>query len=112
MGSLGLLITTYNASDSVKRIVDLVKSNQDILDEIVIVDDCSSDQSELEIRTALCHLKNIQFLSTKTNSGRPSIPRNLGLNSITATRVVFLDCDDWIPRAYFLFLRMKTDRNF
>lgn len=109
MNSLGLLITTFNASETVDRVIELINKNIALLDEVVIVDDCSSDFSDQKLRSALSDLKNVRFFSTTNNSGRPSEPRNLGLKEITTSRVVFLDCDDWIPSAYFSFLRLKTD---
>lgn len=109
MSSLGLLITTFNSSQSVDRIIEMIDKNKDVLDEIIIVDDCSSDFSDQKLRSALGGLTKVRFFSTETNSGRPSIPRNLGLQQVTTTRVVFLDSDDWISSAYFSFLRFKTD---
>lgn len=65
--------------------------------EIIIVDDCSVDDSASVINVLAAKHPEIRIFKTRSNSG-PAYCRNLGLDSARGEYVAFLDADDfWLP---------------
>lgn len=62
--------------------------------EILVVDDCSDDDSRAVAEACASQDDRIRVLGTTANSGGPGGPRNVGLESATAPWVTFLDSDD------------------
>jgi teichuronic acid biosynthesis glycosyltransferase TuaG len=94
--TVSVIIPTYNRkNDLINAIESVIKQDHPIL-EIIICDDFSNDGTSALIKS-LNH-KNIIYIKSKFNSGRPAIPRNLGLNIAQGDWVAFLDSDDiWSP---------------
>jgi len=68
------------------------QSHQNI--EIIIVDDCSEDDS-LDVAQSLASRDpRVRVCQTESNSGGPGGPRNVGLDQARAEWVTFLDSDD------------------
>lgn len=66
--------------------------------EMLIIDDCSIDGSDIIIKQYCEQDPRIKYLKTEKPSGSPSIPRNLGLENAKGEFVCFLDSDDyWLP---------------
>jgi glycosyltransferase involved in cell wall biosynthesis len=65
---------------------------------MLIIDDCSTDNS-LEIISSYSEKDNrIQLLSTDFCSGSPATPRNIGIQKARGQYIAFLDSDDtWLP---------------
>lgn len=104
---LSLIVTTFNARQFIPQFSIWVKGLTDCVDEIVVVDDHSVDgtyEALLEISEA-CPLISVYRLPA--NSGRPAIPRNIGLKKIKYSRVVFCDVDDVLPYQYLQFLGLN-----
>lgn len=87
---VSVVIPTYNRGIELKNAVESVINNtyKDI--EIIVVDDCSKDQ------TILDELKQqgIRIYKTEKNSGNPAIPRNIGIEKSSGEWICFLDDDD------------------
>lgn len=66
--------------------------------EMLIVDDCSTDDSDSIIQTYCKQDTRIKFFKTDKPSGSPSLPRNIGLDNAHGDYICFLDADDcWFP---------------
>lgn len=66
--------------------------------EMLIVDDCSIDDSACIIKEYAAKDARIKYFRTEKPSGSPSIPRNLGIEKASGNYIAFLDCDDlWLP---------------
>jgi len=95
-----VVIPTQNASQTIGRTVDSVLNQTLLPDEIIFVDDCSTD-STVEVihqHSGLSTCSNSRLLTTSTNSG-PGVARNLGWNEAGSEFVAFLDADDsWHPQ--------------
>ena len=92
---VSVIIPTYNRSHFVCRAIKSVLSQtyQDF--EIIVVDDCSTDNSEEVIKS----LKDerIRYIRHETNRGG-SATRNSGIVAAQAEYIGFLDDDDeWLP---------------
>ena len=66
--------------------------------ELLIVDDCSTDNSPaISLRYAAQDAR-IRYLKTDAPSGSPCLPRNMGIEAAHGRFIAFLDSDDcWLP---------------
>ena len=66
--------------------------------ELIVVDDCSNDDSVTRVEE-LCQTDNrIRLLKTNKASGSPTTPRNEGVKNANGRYIAFLDSDDmWLP---------------
>lgn len=66
--------------------------------ELLIVDDCSTDNSADIIREYAVQDGRIRYLKTEKPSGSPVLPRNIGIKHARGRYIAFLDSDDaWMP---------------
>ena len=108
-GKLGLVVTTYNATRSCASFSSWLEACQSVFHSIAIVDDCSDDGSYEYLVSRLKDLVKVKFIRCDINSGRPSIPRNIGMKEISRVdRLVFLDVDDVLTKDYLAFLASPT----
>lgn len=93
--TVSIVIPAYNRADSIRRAVESVlrQTWQDF--ELLIVDDCSSDETIAEVKKM--DDPRIRLLSTPQNMG-PSGARNVGIKAAVGDWVAFQDSDDeWLP---------------
>lgn len=89
---LSIIIPTYNAQDSISRIVNTIL-NQDYENyELIIVNDGSKDDTQGVI-TQLAKKDSRVVVVSKENGG-PSSARNLGLAKARGDYIQFYDADD------------------
>jgi len=95
---VSIIMPCYNASqfisDSIKSVLSQTYQNW----ELIICDDCSTDDS-VEIIQSYCKKdKRIKMFQTKSPSGSPVIPRNICITQAQGRFIAFLDADDlWLP---------------
>ena len=66
--------------------------------EMIIIDDCSCDGSDVVIKEYCKKDSRIRYLKTDVPSGSPTLPRNLGIANAKGRYIAFLDSDDlWLP---------------
>jgi glycosyltransferase involved in cell wall biosynthesis len=88
-----VIITTYNSQQSIQRVLDSIKKQEDLNItfevELIIVDDCSTDDT-----LAIIKSNKLDYLSTGKNSGGPNKGRNTGLKYATGDFICIVDHDD------------------
>lgn len=94
---ISVIITCYNAEKTIEKTIDSVFLQKGIGEkftlDLIVVDDCSSDRT-----TDILSQKNIEYFSTKKNSGGPNKGRNIGLEKAKGEYICFMDHDDeWVP---------------
>lgn len=101
---VSVIIPNYNDAHILHRAIASTLQ-QKYLHEVIIVDDCSTDNS-LSIAEKLCELDpRIAIFSTPANSG-PASARNFGAQFATGHYLSFLDSDDeYLPN----FLEVTVD---
>lgn len=93
--SVAVVIPAYNAARFIGRALSSARAQTYPLDEIVVVDDGSSDGTA---QAATAEAEKLVLL-TQANSG-PSAARNLGVRHTRSKLIAFLDADDeWLPNA-------------
>ena len=97
MYDVSVIVTTYNAEDTVNRAVSslLHKPFMERI-EVIIVDDCSKDGTPQIIQSIAEKNDNVKVILLDKNTGSPSEPRNVGMRNATGEYITFLDDDDWL----------------
>ncbi|WP_288208088.1 glycosyltransferase [uncultured Parabacteroides sp.] len=98
MKKVSVIMPMYNmelfVGDAIESVVSQTYPNW----ELLITDDCSTDNSVNVVKKYMERDKRINLFSTDHNTGSPSEPRNISLSQATGELVAFLDSDDmWLP---------------
>lgn len=97
--SIAVVIPLYNKGGALERTLDSIASQSRLPDEIVIVDDGSTDDSLAIANAYVARMTGTIrcVVLSQSNSG-VSVARNRGADSSTARYIAFLDADDeWLP---------------
>ena len=96
---VSVIVPAYNAELTIALCLSSVLAQTYCEFEIIVVDDCSNDNTAEEVYSLLQgEPKKILMCSTLRNSKGPATPRNLGVSLASGYLVAFLDADDfWIP---------------
>lgn len=92
--SLSVVIPNYNNDKFISKCLDSVLSQTLVPDEIIVVDDCSKDNSVAIIKEYAEKYSNIKGVYLQKNGG-VSHARNTGILSATSEYVTTLDGDDF-----------------
>jgi len=93
MSSVSVIIPTYNYGSFIAEAIESVLSQTVAPAEIIVVDDGSTDNTEVVLREFARSVRYIQ----QTNAG-VCAARNRGVAESTGDHIAFLDADDqWMP---------------
>ena len=105
MNSLSVIIPVYNEEKSVEKVLHAVAAEK-LVSEIIIVDDCSVDNSVEKINSAIQSLETLRpelklkFHQNKKNTGKGGSLRR-GFRSVTSDVIVIQDADlEYNPKEY------------
>ena len=90
---ISAVIPLYNAKDYVKLTVDSILSQTHKNIEVLIVDDCSTDDSLELCRELYGNDERVRIIQQPRNMG-PGAARNTGIRSAAGEYVVLVDSDD------------------
>lgn len=93
IGKVAVVIPCYNAAQWIERTIKSVQAQGDVVDQIVVVDDGSTDDS-LKVLSAYADDGQITLITGSNKGGCHA--RNRGLREVSAPFVMFLDADDEI----------------
>ncbi len=103
---VSVVIPAYNAAQFLSETILSILAQEDVDFELLIVDDCSTDQTAEIVKAAAAEDVRVQYLCMPSNSGGPAGPRNMGVHAARGRWVAFCDADDiWHPRK----LRLQID---
>ena len=95
---VSVITPCYNAESFIAETIESVISQTYTNLEMLICDDCSSDNSAEIIKDFCQRDVRIKYLRTQKASGSPAMPRNLAINCARGRYLAFLDSDDiWLP---------------
>jgi len=93
MVKVSVILPTYNSAARLQSTLDSILgqtgNGKDFILELIVVDDCSTDNTAEILRQ-----NHIDFLTTVQNSGGPNKGRNIGLDHATGDFICFIDHDD------------------
>lgn len=94
---ISVIIPLYNAEKYIRQCLVSVLSSKFQDYEVLVVDDCSTDNSVAEVKKLMPHFGGrLKLLSTEKNSGGAGIPRNVGMQHAAGKYITFIDNDDMI----------------
>ncbi len=91
--SIAVVIPTHNRAERVLRTLDSVFGQEETAAEIIVVDDCSTDETQAVIEDLLAPHPELRYIRHEVNQERAA-SRNTGMSRATADYVTFLDSDD------------------
>ena len=109
---VSVITPCYNAALFIAEAINSVISQSYTNWELLIVDDCSTDNSALIILEYCSVDYRIHYFKTEQPSGSPCIPRNIGIQNAKGRYIAFLDSDDvWLPCKLEEQLPLFNDRH-
>ena len=110
MAQVSIVLTVYNVEPYIRQCLDSI-INQTFKDiEIILVNDCSTDNSVQIVKEYQQKDSRIILLNMPTNQGI-SKARNEGMRIATGKYMVFADPDDWVRKDYIEFLFNNIEKN-
>ena len=105
---LSLIIPVYNSEKYIIKCLNSIIPYMNDNTELIIIDDCSKDDSLKLINNYITKSKNknIALLKNKSNIGA-GLSRNEGLKIATGKYIGFIDSDDYVDKNYFNIM-LKT----
>jgi succinoglycan biosynthesis protein ExoO len=95
--NFSVIIPAYNVSGIIGRAIRSAAEQTFPPLEILVIDDCSTDNTIEVVRALGREIPSLRLLSTPANGG-PSAARNIGLREAKADWIALLDSDDaWKP---------------
>lgn len=107
---LSIIIPAYNESETIHLIVEKISKvslPDNITKELIIVDDCSTDNTGLAIENCISHHPdlNIQFFKHSKNKGKGAA-LHTGIAKATGEYVIIQDADlEYDPKEYIDILK-------
>lgn len=93
------IIPVYNAANTIGRCIESILGNTFKDFEILLIDDCSKDESLKICRDYEKKFDQIRVFHNEVNKG-VSYTRNVGLEHAEGEYLLFTDSDDWIEKNY------------
>lgn len=90
MRTVSVVISTFNRSTLLREAIDSVLAQTYPAIEIIVTDDCSTDDTAAVVAT---YGSRVRYIRTERNSGQ-AVTRNTGLRAATGDYLCFLDDDD------------------
>ena len=107
-----VIVPTYNLGELLEECVLSLttQSLPDNLFEIIIIDDCSTDNTSEIALSCKKYASNIIIKKTTANLG-PGAARNIGINFAKGDYILFLDGDDILPNSALSILYDEITTN-
>lgn len=95
---VSIIMPTYNCDSFIKEAVESIIVQNYPYWELIIVDDCSSDNTKQIVAPYLAQYPNIHYNCLEKTSG-PAVARSEALKQAKGEYIAFLDSDDiWLPQ--------------
>ncbi|KGK23236.1 hypothetical protein DC58_00145 [Vibrio navarrensis] len=107
---ISVIVAAYNQQNELETCVNsVIKQGFSSDVEVLIIDDCSTDNTWSVIKDLSTQYSNVKGFKTAVNSG-PGIARNIGIEHASGSWVLFLDSDDILAETAIEKLRRVIDR--
>ena len=105
---LSIVIPVFNATPYLPQVIDSLLAQQLVPDEVIFVDDGSTDDSSAMIARLGAGLPCLRVIR-QDNQGQ-AVARNVGLRHATGRYLAFLDADDVVERDMYATLVGMAER--
>jgi teichuronic acid biosynthesis glycosyltransferase TuaG len=93
---ISIIVPVYNAENFIEKTIGFVEAQTYGIWELILVDDCSSDNSVNIIKNKSQQDSRIKLIKQEENSGAWAA-RNIGIDNAKGRYICFLDSDDiWV----------------
>ena len=96
---ISIIVAVYNTEKYIKKCIDSLLTQTYSNIEIIIVEDCSLDNSK-KILSNYKKSKNVKIIYNETNKGL-SYSRNIGLKNATGDYIGYIDSDDYVDPDFY-----------
>lgn len=110
MPKYSIIVPVYNMQELLPKCVDSIKARTYSDFEVVLVDDCSTDESYKMCCEIAATDKRFKVVRQDKNSGLSST-RNLGMRNITGDYFTFIDPDDYVENNLIEEIEKKQEFN-
>ncbi len=111
MPDVSIITPSFNSGRFISAAIDSVQSQTHKDWELIIVDDCSTDDTRSIVSQRLLTDKRIRMIRQTSNQG-PAIARNTALDAARGRYIAFLDSDDlWLSRKLEIQLSFMREDN-
>lgn len=101
---VSIVVPIHNAADDLERCLDALVRHTDTAEELILIDDCSSDPRIRAILAAAETMPNVRVFHTRTNQGFTGTV-NAGMRLAGDNDVVLLNSDAIVTRGWLSSLR-------
>src|SRR5699024_1050422 len=109
-----VIMPAYNSEKFIGRALDSIIAQTYKNWEVIVVDDCSTDNTPIVVREYIEKYPQIKYCKLVKNSGA-AVARNKAIDKATGTYIAFLDSDDvWKPEKLSIQIEFmeKNEYNF
>ncbi|KON86548.1 glycosyl transferase [Sporosarcina globispora] len=107
---ISIITPSFNSSKYISSAIQSVKAQTFQNWEMIIIDDCSSDETLEKVKSEMKHESRIKVIQLQKNMG-PAYARNIGITAAKGNYISFLDSDDiWLPQKLekqLMFMKKK-----
>lgn len=109
---VSIITPTYNCGNYIEKTIKSVINQTYENWEMIIVDDCSTDNTEKIVRKYQQQYPNIIYIILDKNSGA-AVARNAALKNAKGIYIAFLDSDDlWMPEKLEKQINFMKNNNY
>lgn len=110
MPEVSVIVPVHNAEKTIEKCVESLTLGRMRDLEVILVDDCSTDNSWELCRELEHRFSQVRCLRNEENRG-VSYTRNRGLKAATGKCICFVDSDDWVSQHYVTELIQAAEEN-
>lgn len=108
---VSIITPVYNAQRFLSDTIESIKNQTYKNWELLLIDDCSKDDSANIIKEFQKYDKRIKYIKLETNSGA-SVSRNKGIQNAKGRFIAFVDSDDiWLPKKLEIQINYMLKQN-
>lgn len=109
---ISIITPAYNCANYIGTTIESVLSQTYSYWEMIIVDDCSSDNTEEVVLHYASKDSRIKYKKLEVNSGA-AVARNVAMSMATGQYIAFLDSDDvWLPDKLLTQIQFMQENNY
>lgn len=110
MKTIGVIVPNYNSGIYIKKCLDSLLEQEYKVNEIIVVDDCSTDESKKIVKEYTKKNDKIILLENGKNMG-VSYSRNRGIENAKSEYIMFCDSDDWYEKQATKRMMEKVEKD-
>lgn len=109
---VSIIMPAHNAAKTIVQSIESVLQQSYQQWELLVIDDCSSDETVSLVTSYLQKDTRIKLFHTDKSVGKPYYPRNIGIKNANGRYISFLDSDDlWLPSKLEKQIPLFADKN-